>query len=164
MKQIPLTQGKFALVDDQDYEFLMQWKWCANKNHKTFYGVRGFWNCLKQITVQMHRVIAKRMGLDIKDKKVDHIDRNGLNNCRGNLRIATNSQSQANRNKRKNNISGYIGVSEHKCRNNWHARIQVNGNDISLGYFTNKKDAAKAYNKAALKYFGEFARLNNYDN
>ena len=160
MKQIPLTQGKFALVDDQDYEFLMQWKWCANKNHKTFYGVRGFWNCLKQITVQMHRVIAKRMGLDIKDKKVDHKDRNGLNNQRSNLRIATDSQSNSNQGKRKNNTSGYTGVTEDKRRNKWVANIRVKGKQSFLGIFTNKKDAARAYNEAAIKCRGPFAVLN----
>jgi hypothetical protein len=108
----------------------------------------------------MHQAIAERMHLNIKDKKVDHKDRNGLNNQRSNLRIATDSQSNSNQGKRKNNTSGYTGVTEDKRRNKWVANIRVKGKQSFLGIFTNKKDAARAYNEAAIKCRGPFAVLN----
>jgi hypothetical protein len=160
MKRIPLTQGKFALVDDQDYDFLMQWKWYACYIHKTHYAKRSVRIGLKTIRIRMHREILKRMRLHIAGKKIDHRDRNGLNNRRSNLRIATNSQNQHNQGIRKNNKSGYKGVTWNKQHNKWQARICINWKEIWLGLFDDKKDAAKAYNEAALKYHGKFAVLN----
>jgi hypothetical protein len=157
MKRIKLTQGKFALVSDEDYEFLSQWKWCACKDHKTFYAVRGLPGVNgKPTTIKMHRVIAERIGI----KNPDHKDQNGLNNQRSNLREATQSQQIANQNLRRNNTSGYKGVSWFKRAEKWRAYIRVSRKQIYLGLFMDIKDAAKAYNKAALKYFGEFAVLN----
>jgi hypothetical protein len=159
MKKIKLTQDKFALVDDQDYEFLIQWKWCASKHRGMFYAVRCVQSKLKQTAIKMHQIIAIRMGLLASDT-LDHIDQNGLNNQRLNLRLATVSQNGINRPKQRNNTSGYKGVHWRKDSHKWQAKIQINGKDIHLGYFTSKKEAAKAYNKAALKYFGKFAVLN----
>ena len=156
MKQIPLTQGQVALVDDVDYKYLNQWKWyllssgyAARKSQKGEYKKRKL--------ILMHREIAKQF-LNIKEKFIDHIDRNPLNNYRSNLRVASNSQNQANSRKQQNNTSGFKGVSQHK--NKWRACIIVNYHKHHLGCFTNKIEAAQAYNKAALKYFGKFARLN----
>ena len=157
MKKIKLTQNKFALVSNEDYEYLNQWKWCAHRDRKTFYAVRTVSKGdRKYKTICMHQVIAERMGI----KNPDHADTNGLNNQRSNLRAATRSQQGANRNKGKNNTSGYKGVSWHKRDKKWVSRIKISGKLIHLGNFDDIKDAAKAYNEAAIKYFGEFAVLN----
>ena len=161
MKKIKLTQGKFALVDDQDYEFLMQWKWYAEKYYNKLFYAHRHSNKINYIIIQMHRVIAERMNLDVESKKVDHVDRNGLNNQRNNLRISTNSQSQMNQGIRKDNTSGYKGVSWNRRLKKWHSQICYRHKRIHLGYFDDKEDAARAYNEAAIKYHKEFAVLNN---
>jgi len=145
--KIPLTQGKFAIVGSKDYAFLMQWKWYYGNG----YTVRNS----KQIL--MHRVILERMGFK-NFVKSDHINRNTLDNRRCNLRPATNGQSQCNRGKRKDNTSGYIGVSWHQGK--WRADVRVNKKHIYLGRYNDPREAARAYNEAVLKYHGEFAVLN----
>lgn len=147
-KKISLTQGKFTIVDDCDYDYLMQWKWY----YRNGYAVRKE----SKRTIHMHRVILERM--DFKDFISDHINRDKLDNCRCNLRPATNSQNRCNRNKPKNNTSGYIGVCWY--REKWHVSIQTNGKRIYLGCYVDKEEAALAYDKAARKYHGEFAVLN----
>lgn len=148
MKEIPLTQGKVALVDDEDYEYLSQFKWCAAHNGRKTYYAHTWINY--KIT-KMHQLI-------MPDGQVDHIDRNGLNNCRSNLRYATTSQNVAHgiRQKGKNK---YRGV-EKRSESRWIAAITVDYKKIYLGSFGNELDAAKAYNAGAIKYFGEFATLN----
>lgn len=156
-KQISLTQGLFATVDDTDFEFLNQWKWCAHtKDGKKFYAVRSGLRLPFQKTIYMHRVIMNTPD----DMDVDHRDGNGLNNTRGNLRNCTNTQNQRNREKLSNNTSGYKGVTWNKEREKWVAQIKVNGKLIRLGRFSKIEDAAHAYDQAAKKYFGEFARTN----
>ena len=159
MKKIPLTQGKFALVSDKDYEYLNQWKWQTLKCHSSIcYAVRTFFLKIerKHKTIYMHRVIAERMNI----KNPDHKDTDGLNNQRSNLREATYSQQSMNRNLRSDNKSVYKGVYWRKDTKKWRACITVYTKRINLGCFDAIKDAAKAYNKAAIKYFGEFAVLN----
>lgn len=155
MKQIPLTQGMFALVDDEDFEWLNQWKWYAKKDSATYYAVRGSRNK----TIRMHRLI---LGLTDKNIFADHIDHNGLNNQRSNLRKATHTQNLRNKQKTGKG-SKYLGV----CRINnkggsttYRAIISVNNTTIYLGAFRIEEDAARAYNEAAIKYSGEFANLN----
>lgn len=157
-KQIPLTKGKFALVDDEDYEYLMQWKWRVDVGG---YAVReqhvsgGKKNEIRHM-VQMHRVINKTPdGL-----KTDHIDGDKLNNVRGNLRNATPSQNKANAGPYKNNKSGFKGVSWSRLNKKWVAQIKVAGRRIHLGYHRDIKAAVRAYNTAAVKFFGQFAKLN----
>jgi hypothetical protein len=160
MKKIKLTQGKYALVSDEDYEFLSQWNWCAFKGCTTFYACRHPSKInRKQTTIYMHQVIAERMSI----KSPDHIDTDGLNNLRSNLRQATQSQQHANQNLQKNNKSGYKGVSWHKRCKKWKVYINANKNYIFLGYFIDIKEAARAYNKAAIKYYGTFARINDVE-
>lgn len=150
MKEIELTQGKIALVDDEDFEYLNQFKWHAIKSRNTFYGCR-----LRNL--RMHREIMKVKNTNVI---IDHIDGNGLNNQKYNLRICSVGENNKNRHT-VNNFSGYLGVSRvtSKCER-WQANIRVNGKTLYLGSFKDKKDAAKAYNENAIKFHKEFARIN----
>lgn len=113
---------------------------------------------LRQCRIHMHRLI---LGLDSRDTRLcDHKNGNGLDNRRANLRIATTSQNLANRGKTRRNTSGYKGVMWFKRKRKWYARIRVSGKSVHLGYFDDPIDAAKAYDDAALKHFGEFAKTN----
>lgn len=162
MKTIPLTQGKSALVDDCDFEYLLQWKWQFERNGNT--GYAGAWDEAnadgRRPRIAMHRLIAQRSGLDVTDKEVDHRDGDGLNNQRGNLRIATVSQNQANRSRARNNTSGFKGVIWEPSRRKWRAQICVAGKRMTLTRRNDPLEAARAYNEAALKHYGEFACLN----
>ena len=152
---IPLTQGKVAIVDAEDYEYLNQWKWYYAQG----YAVRT--ECIngRQRQVLMHRVILERMGFkDFEDS--DHINRNKIDNRRLNLRATTHQQNTCNRGKQTSNTSGYKGVYWSKQRKKWVARIYVDGKYVNLKGFINKKEAARVYNTAALMYHGEFAVLN----
>lgn len=160
MKKIALTQGKFALVDDDMFEYLNQWKWYCNRNkiypNKMYAARRKTIGYYKSKIILMHREILNYNG----KKNVDHIDGFGLNNQRRNLRICEVAQNIRNQKLHKNNTSGYKGVIWFKPTQQWRAQIMVNRKCLSLGYFNNILDAARAYNKGAEKYFGEFARLN----
>lgn len=162
MKQIPLSQGKFALVDDEDYEFLMQWKWYTYWSWNTFYVARNssIKGGKKKCFLKIHRVI-----LNVSDSNlyVDHIDGNGLNNQKSNLRVCTNSENSRNRGAQANNKSGFKGVCWYAKGSKWHAQITVNKNNVHIGYFDIKEDAAHAYNEAAKKYHGEFAKMNKLE-
>ena len=152
MKQIPLTQGLFATIDDADYERVSQHKWCAHvrRIRKTSYAV----SYINGKLTSLHRFI---MGLEDGKVWVDHIDGNGLNNQRSNLRICTRNQNQQNRPKNKNNKSGHKGVFWDSSRSKWGCAIMVNRKKIMLGRFDDLEFAAFVYQEAARKYHGEFA-------
>lgn len=154
-KEIQLTKDKVALVDDEDYEFLCQWKWRASYEDGRFYAVRmeGFPH---RILVRMHRQIMNAP----ENVEVDHIDTNGLNNTRDNLRLCTRGENACNRNMQKNNKSGYKGVFKVQKTGKYRASIRYNRKTIYLGTFPNPEQAAQAYDEAAKKYFGVFARPN----
>ena len=137
MKKIKLTKGKFALVDDKDFDWLNQWKWYFNSG----YAVRG---CPERIL--MHRVI-----LDTPEDMVsDHINRNKLDNRRSNLRNVTSSQNKVLIPMLSTNTSGYRGVHWAEKLKKWIARISVNNKSIYLGCFKKVEDAVKAYNDSVL--------------
>jgi hypothetical protein len=106
----------------------------------------------------MHDVIARRKGL--RGPQIDHCNGDKLDNRRCNLRDATTSQNKANEGLRKNNTSGFKGVYWSKWAGKWMAGIKVNYKRIHLGYYMRKVDAARAYNRAARRYFGKYAQLN----
>lgn len=154
MKRIPLNDGEYTLVDDADYDWLNAFKWRKLRVHSLLYATS---NINKQPTL-MHRLILE---LKYKDGKItDHIDGNGLNNCRANLRICTQQQNTCNRKIEKGRSSIYKGVSQVKKTGMFQASIGYKGEAIHLGYFTDELLAAEFYDEAAIKYHGEFARLN----
>lgn len=169
MKTITLTLGCEALVDDEDFERVNQYKWLAHLNHNVLYGGRRAKKIEREHGSPQH-IFLHRFILGTKPGiSVDHIDGNGLNNQKSNLRECTMSQNIANSRRRRDNTSGYKGVHWHKgykypsgawrIRPKWSARISLKGKRISLGYFTTKEEAAKAYALAAKKYHGEFSAI-----
>ena len=151
-RRIPLTRGKFALVDADDYYRLSKFQWYAKYSGSTFYAVRNH----SGKSVKMHREIMGGPGHLL----VDHIDRNGLNNRRSNLRFCTSSQNLCNTVSIRGSSSRYKGVCWHKREKQWVASIQFKKKSYYLGDFDNEIDAAKAYDKKAKVLHGEFACLN----
>jgi hypothetical protein len=158
-RKIPLTQGKFAIVDPEDYERLSKYKWHLAKGLTGSYAAR--WQRIRpggpRKKIWMHRqVIAVSEHL-----LCDHVNGNGLDNRNANLHPATVSQNLCNCPKRKSKTrSKYKGLEYDKIQRKWKARIQYNGRKIYLGSFTGEIDAAKAYDKKAKVLVGEFARFN----
>ena len=157
MKEIQLTQGKVALVDDADFEWLNQWKWCCHTWKRKSYAERVEIIDGKRFVIKMHRLI---LGLSHGDGKlVDHEDGDGLNNQRYNVRVCDYNVNNWNRKVRHDAASPYKGVSVYR-KTKWKATINFNGKQYWLGSFDCQKEAAKAYNLAAVKYHGAFAKLN----
>jgi hypothetical protein len=154
---IPLTRGLNAIVDVEDFEWLSQWNWYAifSPHNKSFYAKRTQHNGKSRYGVHMSRTI---LGIPSSKTKVDHISGDTLDNRRRNLREASNSQNIQNQKIRCDNHCGYKGVRLH-ADGRWEARIGRSASTY-LGLFDTAKDAALAYDTAAKKLFGEFARLN----
>lgn len=151
-KEIPLSQGKIALVDDEDYERVVQLKW--------YYDGRYVSNCdnKRGRGVRLHRFIMNApAGVD-----VDHRDLNKLNCQKSNLRLATRQQNTQSQPKRRinNGTSRFKGVSYERRRGWWVAQICLDYKTKYLGSFHNEEEAARAYDRAARQYFGEFALVN----
>lgn len=151
---IPLTQGQNAIVDVADYESLSQWNWFAHRegrNKQSFYARR---TVDSDTTIAMHRLIA-----GVKSgEETDHINGNTLDNRRRNLRRCTPVGNARNCRRNCRSTTGYKGVRILKGK--WAATIRTGGQRVHLGTFSNKEDAAWAYDQAALRYHGEFAHLN----
>lgn len=145
-REIPLTQNKVALVDDEDYEWLIQRKWLFDGR----YASRK-----SGIKIYMHRLIMSAP----KHLTVDHRNGNCLDNRRSNLRLATYSRNSANAKKRQGS-SIYKGVTFYKRYSKWRAQICFEYKGISIGYFETEEEAARAYDAKAKELFGEFAYLN----
>lgn len=148
---IPITQGRHAVIDSADYELVAAHKWYSHKSGNNFYA-KTF---IDGKCTYMHRLI-----LDITDANTvaDHIDGNGLNNRRGNLRSCTKTQNMHNAKGKSNSKTGLKGVCYHSRDNLFNARIRVDGKRKSLGYFKTAEEAHAAYCKAALMYQGDFAK------
>ena len=151
-KQIRLSQGKFAIVDDEDFDFLNQWKWCAAKNRNTYYAYRAD----NGKNIYMHRLILNApAGIE-----VDHRHGNGLDNRRSEIRLCTHAENQHNYRKQSEATSQYKGITWNKHMKKWRVQIRSDGKHIDLGHFSNQIEAAHAYDEAARKYHGEFANTN----
>ncbi len=157
MKTIPLTQGKVAIVDDADYDLVSQFKWCAHlrSDGNCWYAVRGTTiSPRKRRLVGMHRFI-----LGLPKGIVDHINRDGLDNRRSNLRVGTMSQNLMNQRKICTSNSPYKGIHFDKWSGRWQARIQMSRKKYTLGRFDTPEEARDAYRSAAKELFGERARF-----
>lgn len=155
MKKIPLSQGLFALVDDEDFEKLSKYKWRADRGNSTFYAARLV---EKGRNIRMHRQI---LGVTDPKMDVDHKNGNGIDNRRSNLRVCSRSLNNANRAVQSNSGSGIKGVFWDKERNKWQVKIGYERKVFNLGRFSDLTTAVKAYNDKAKELFGDFARLND---
>ena len=156
MKEIKLTQGKFAQVDDSDFEYLNQFKWQAAKDKNTFYAVRtiGQKKGETKRRISLHRIIMNTP----ERLEVDHIDHNGLNCQKSNLRNCTHLENGKNL-MRINGACKFKGVHINRCKYIT-AHIRVNNKSLHLGTFKNEHDAAIAYDNASIKYYGEYGLTN----
>lgn len=155
-KQIPLTQGQVAIVDDEDMPAVQNIKWFTFSRSGLLYAATNTPRSKggKRPLILMHRFLSGAM----PGQFVDHIDGNGLNNSRSNLRICSHAENMRNRQKRKVGKSKFKGVQIH--HGHWRATIRENGNRHELGTFNSEIEAAQAYDAAALKFHKEFARTN----
>lgn len=161
MKMILLTRGKRALVDDSDFGWLSQLSWRATRTTPT--GIER-WYALHTVgpngkSIYMHREIMIRRGFS-RNTRFDHRDGDGLNNQLSNLRPCSAAENVQNRRKEPGLSSRFKGVYWHRRDEKWMARLVHNGKSQFLGYFKDEEQAGKAYDTAAVKQFGEFARLN----
>jgi hypothetical protein len=150
MTKISLTQNKHALIDDSDVDMVGKYKWNYTSHGYAETRIEGK-------LVRMHRLIMSAP----RGVLVDHINMNGIDNRKSNLRLCTKSENMRNRNKTKLNTSGYKGVVWDKVNKKWRSQIRMDGKNYNIGRFLLKRDAVMAYNNKAKEFFGQFARLNN---
>lgn len=162
MKEIELTQGHVAIVDDEDFDRINAFNWRVLPSGDNLYGSRTVQKDNKSVNIMMHRII---LGVTDSEVQVDHKNGNGLDNRKENLRPSTRNQNMRNQTrKRSNNTSGYRGVSFEKSSGKWMAYIYVEGKQKKLGRYLDLKDAAAAFDSAAKELFGEFCgKLNLED-
>ena len=156
-KELILPSGHITLIDTEDWELIRQYRWAASVGEWGIYVIANNWHIGGKDPLKMHRLILNAPA----NRQVDHKNHDGLDNRRGNLRLATPSQNGGNTRIGKNNTSGYKGVSWHKTSHKWVAAITINYKKHSLGLWSDPWKAAQAYNTAALKAWGEFALLND---
>lgn len=155
MRRIELTKGLSTLIADEDYKEVSKYSWYAHKGRHTFYAAR---RGAGKVFIYLHRFLLSAQPNEL----VDHVNGDGLDNRRQNLRTCSMSQNSGNQHRlRTDNTSGYRGVHQDKRDGSWIAQIRGGGKVRHLGTFKNAKDAAKAYNEAALRQYGEFAKLND---
>lgn len=150
MKTIIVSKKFKAVVSDRDYKVLNKYPWYVVKTPRSIYANTS----INGKTVYMHRLIMSAQ----KGQEIDHINNDGLDNRRENLRFCTSSQNKANMRLRSDNKSGYKGVNFDKQTGKWRARIKFNNKEYSLGRHNKLEDAVKA-RKAALTLHGKFAKI-----
>jgi len=164
MQEIELTRGYICIIDDIDQDLANQnWIAWTHDNRPGLVYAYGYTPRPNRKTIQMHRIILSRMlNRELSPKEhCDHIDGNGLNNTRANLRLSVKHGNHKNASKKdKTTSSLYKGVHWYKAMNVWRAKIQCDNTSHHLGNFENEIDAAKAYDKAAKQLHGKFAKLN----
>ena len=154
MKYIKLTQGQFAMVDDAVFEWLNQWKWSADKSENTYYALRA--KSSKVPRIRMHCLIMGKR----KSREIDHINDNGLDNRRQNLRFCTRATNMQKAKRKKRASTRYRGIKPYGANGKWEARIGFHGKKLYLGCFVSEKAAAVVYDMAAIEYYGKHAYLN----
>lgn len=156
---LKLTQGQTTILDLEDYEKIKNYNWYASydKKGRTFYCRVNVMKNKKWYCYILHRIILQ---ITNSRTQIDHKNHNTLDNRKENLRICMNGENNRNVRKQRRNTSGYKGVSFHVRRNKWQVSICVNNKLLYLGLFSDPKEGAKIYDKAAKYYFGEFAYLN----
>ncbi len=161
MRKIELTQGQFAVIDDDDYDRISSHKWYAKKNNVkckvVYYAATNITILGKRTTIRMHQFI---LGSSPNGKEIDHADGNTLNNQKHNLRFCTRTQNLYNAIGSPYSATKHKGITFNNKSNMYRVRISINGKSTHIGCFKKIEDAICVYNNAALKYHGEFARLN----
>jgi len=153
--RIPLTKGHVAIIDAADVPLVEAWNWYALVVRDTVYAIRGKWTGGKQRTILLHRVIMAPPD----DLQVDHRSGDGLDCRRANMRLATRAQNQHNQRTRRDNTSGFKGVSWDRGGQKWQAHIKIDGKQIYLGLFTSPESAHAAYSEASARLHGDYGRL-----
>lgn len=156
MKEVLLTKGLKALVDDEDFQKVNAFKWCASKCCNMWYAMRGETRNGKRRTIYMHRFIMNAL----PNTEIDHRDNNTMNNQKSNLRFCTRSQNLMNARIRSDNVSGYKGVIWIKRSRKWMAYMRRNGHMKYIGLFNSAADAARAYDSQAIDFNEIFAKTN----
>jgi hypothetical protein len=159
MREIQLTQGYVALIDDEDYDMVNFFSWHVMKRKTNIYvGTQACVLNKKNIMITLHWLLIRNVP---KGYEIDHIDGNALNNQKSNLRVVTHTQNMKNARKSSGCVtSKYKGVFKPNGVNSYKVLITVDKKVIYLGYYKDELEAAKVYNEAALKYFGEYAKIN----
>lgn len=148
-RRLQLSNGGHTIVDDEDFDYLAAWNW---QSYSARHVGRNVYRDGRNVAILMHHVVAQRMGLQFAGSEIDHENRDGFDNRRLNLRVATHSENMHNRGCFRNNTSGVTGVFWHSPSNKWAAQINVKGARIHLGTFTEFDDAAKARRDAETRY------------
>lgn len=156
MKEINLTQGKVAIIDDEDFELVSKYNWHYLKRQDTCKSPGYASTKINGRNISMHRLIMNAQTWQF----VDHRSGDTLDNRKSNLRLCTHKENMQNRRKRINTQSKYKGLSRGKGKSKWQVQLWVNGKRKTVGVFELEEDAARAYDKAARQYYGEFAATN----